>query len=269
MKMREQNRSEPFARSKRSRGVSIDPVATLGTGAVPPRPRNSLLADRVYHLLFTRISNGDYPPDQRLPSEHDLAEQFQVSRPIIREALERLRSNDLIYSRQGAGSFVRVRQMPRAIGFSPVETIADIQRCYEFRLTIEPDAAFYAAQRRNDAIIARMATIVDMLSDATRHHLHRDDADFAFHLSVTEGANNHYYLSSMQALKDHIGVGMKLHGAALMGPTPGLQRVFDEHNAIFEAIRLGDAEAARDRMRSHLMESRARLFEGRVLDLSL
>jgi GntR family transcriptional repressor for pyruvate dehydrogenase complex len=233
------------------------------------RPRSTLLADRVYHLLLTRISNGDYPADQRLPSEHDLAEQFQVSRPIVRDALERLRADDLIYSRQGAGSFVRVRPMQRTIGFSPVETIADIQRCYEFRLTIEPDAAFYAAKRRNDAIIERIRTVVDLLSDATRQHLHREDADFAFHLAVSEGSNNHYYLSSMQALKDHIAVGMKLHGAALMGPSPGLQRVFDEHNAIFEAIRLGEAEAARERMRLHLEESRARLFEGRVLDLSL
>ena len=231
--------------------------------------QKALFADRVYHLLFAKIANGDYSPDQKLPSEKELAEQFDVSRPIVREALERLRREDLIYSRQGAGSFVRIKTEQRVLGFPPVETIADIQRCYEFRLTIEPDAAFYAAQRRNAAAIERIGQVVDMLGDATRQQRHREDADFAFHLAITEASNNHYYQSAMQALRTHISVGMKLHGLALMGPSPGLQRVFEEHSKIYQAIRDGDGEMARDRMRQHLEGSRNRLFEDRMLDLSL
>lgn len=233
------------------------------------RHKATLFADRVYHLLFARISSGEYAADQRLPSEKELAEQFDVSRPIVREALERLRTEGLIFSRQGAGSFVRIRPEHRVLGFPPVETIADIQRCYEFRLTIEPDAAYYAAQRRNEAAIIKLGEVVEMLGAATRQQRHREDADFAFHLCVTEASNNHYYQSAMQALRAHIGVGMKLHGLALMGPSPGLQRVFDEHRAIYEAIRDGDPAIARDRMRRHLEGSRNRLFEGKVLDLSL
>jgi Transcriptional regulators len=231
--------------------------------------QKALFADRVYHLLFAKIANGDYSPDEKLPSEKELAEQFDVSRPIVREALERLRREELIYSRQGAGSFVRIRSEPRTLGFPPVETIADIQRCYEFRLTIEPDAAFYAAQRRNAAAIEKIGQVVEMLGDATRQQRHREDADFAFHLAITEASNNHYYRSAMQALRTHISVGMKLHGLALMGPSPGLQRVFEEHMRIYQAVRDGDAEAARERMRAHLEGSRNRLFEDRMLDLSL
>ena len=231
--------------------------------------QKTLFADRVYHLLFAKIANGDYSPDEKLPSEKELAEQFDVSRPIVREALERLRSEDLIYSRQGAGSFVRMKVEPRSLGFPPVETIADIQRCYEFRLTIEPDAAFYAARRRNAAAIEKIGQVVEMLGDATRQQRHREDADFAFHLAITEASNNHYYHSAMQALRTHISVGMKLHGLALMGPAPGLQRVFEEHSLIYRSIRDGDSEAARDRMRRHLEGSRNRLFEDRMLDLSL
>ena len=63
-------------------------------------------ADRVYHLLYSRISNGDYPANQKLPSEKVLADEFGVSRPILRDALERLREQGLIHSRQGAGSFM-------------------------------------------------------------------------------------------------------------------------------------------------------------------
>lgn len=244
-------------------------MAVVDDKSIEGGKQKALFADRVYHLLFAKIANGDYSPDQKLPSEKELAEQFDVSRPIVREALERLRREDLIYSRQGAGSFVRIRSEQRVLGFPPVETIADIQRCYEFRLTIEPDAAFYAAQRRNEAAIERIGQVVEMLGDATRQQRHREDADFAFHLAITEASNNHYYQSAMQALRTHISVGMKLHGLALMGPSPGLQRVFEEHSKIYQAIRDGDGDSARERMRQHLEGSRNRLFEDRMLDLSL
>jgi GntR family transcriptional regulator, transcriptional repressor for pyruvate dehydrogenase complex len=235
---------------------------------VEPRHR-TLFADRVYQLLQTRISSGEYAADEKLPSEKELSDQFDVSRPIVREALDRLRKEGMIYSRQGAGSFVRLRSEPRSLGFPPVETIADIQRCYEFRLTIEPEAAYFAAKRRNDAAIASIGQVVELLSTATDQQRHREDADFAFHMAVADAANNHYYSSAMQALRSHIAVGMKLHGLALMGPGRGLEKVLDEHRHIYDCIRNGDADTARTQMRAHLEGSRNRLFEDRVLDLSL
>lgn len=243
--------------------------ATEAGGDGVTRARPPSLVDRVYETLLARIMSGEYPPDFRLPSEHELAGHFEVSRPIVRDALERLRKEGLIYSRQGAGSFVRAKILRNVLGYAPVETIADIQRCYEFRLTIEPDAAFFAAQRHNGPALAKIRAALDLLRHATRKEQHREDADFAFHLAVAEAANNHYYASSLQALKDHIAVGMKLHGLSLMGPQPQLQRVLKEHETIFEAVAGRHGEAAREAMRAHLAGSRDRLFEGRVLDLSL
>ena len=115
------------------------------------RPGPTPLVQRVYQGLLAQISAGDYQPEQRLPGEHELAEQFLVSRPVVRDALSRLRDEGLIYSRRGAGSFVKARpgESRALVGYAPVETIADIQRCYEFRLSIEPDHAYYAALRWN------------------------------------------------------------------------------------------------------------------------
>ncbi len=227
------------------------------------------LSDHVYHQLFSRISSGEYQQHFKLPGEHDLARQFNVSRPVVRNALERLRQDGLIYSRQGAGSFVSVQNDQPVLGFAPVGTIADVQRCYEFRLTIEPEAAFHAAYRANAAALSEIEQALDALHEATSHHCHREDADFAFHLAITKASNNHYYASSMRALQEHIAVVMKLHGLSLMGPDPSLDRVFSEHQAIFEALTRRDADAARQTMRHHLEGSRDRLFEGRLLDLSL
>lgn len=235
-----------------------------------PRLRNAgaSLVDKVYGELAERIASGEYAADQKLPGEHELAAIFDVSRPVLRDALGRLREDGLIYSRQGSGSFVQARAKVPQIGYARVETIADIQRCFEFRISMESDAAHFAALRRSDDNLVQIEAALGLLREATRNRKHREDADYAFHLAISEATNNHYFATSLNALKDHVAVGMKLHGQSLMGPQPGLESVFEEHSRIFEAIRDRDAEAARTAMRLHLETSRDRLFEGRLLDLS-
>ncbi|OJF98444.1 FadR/GntR family transcriptional regulator [Pararhizobium antarcticum] len=251
--------------------MTHDAPSTGEPGPAPKaeRGKSVRLVDRVVEQLRERIRSGNYPADSRLPGEHELASIMGVSRPIIRDALGQLREEGLVYSRQGAGTFVSARATPAAhLAYSPVKTIADIQRCYEFRLTIEPQAAYFAAQRRDEAAIQKIAAALADLREATSHQLHRTDADFVFHKCVTEAANNHYYTASIDALKPHIAVGMHLHGLSLMGPRLGLEKVFQEHDAIYQAIAEGRAEDAQTAMRLHLEGSRNRLFEDRVLDLS-
>ncbi|WP_280514954.1 FadR/GntR family transcriptional regulator [Azorhizobium oxalatiphilum] len=235
--------------------------------ASPPSP----MVQRVHHQLRARITAGEYAAHSRLPGEHDLSAQFGVSRPVVREALRRLRDDGLVFSRQGAGTFVRgpEGEGSKALSYAPVGTIADVQRCYEFRLEVEPANAFYAAQRRNDTALQTIGQALDLLRDSTYAHRHREDADYAFHIAIAEAANNYFFLSSMQALKEHIAVGMKLHGLSLLGPAGGLAGVLEEHTTIFTAIRDRDSDAAREAMRVHIRGSYDRLFEGRVLDLAL
>lgn len=233
----------------------------------PPSP----MVQRVHHQLRARIASGEYPANSRLPGEHDLAALYGVSRPVVREALRRLRDDGLVFSRQGAGTFVSggEQEQGKALAFAPVGTIADVQRCYEFRLEVEPANACYAATRHNDSALAAIGSALELMRDTTRVHGHREDADYAFHIAIAEASNNYFFLSAMQALKDHINVGMKLHGLSLLGPAGGLVGVLDEHDAIFAAIRERRANDARDAMRRHIQGSYDRLFEGRVLDLSL
>lgn len=235
---------------------------------IKAKPRTTL-ADKVYHLLFTRISNGEYEVNQKLPPENALAQEFDVSRPILRAAMERLREEGLIYSRQGAGSYVRL-PVNAPVGFARVETLADIQRCYEFRLSLEGDAARLAAARRNGDALAEIDRALDLLRDATGSMQHREDADFAFHLAIAKASNNQYYEASMRALREHINVGMKMHGQSLMSDgAKGLQDVLAEHSAIRDAIANQDGDTAARLMRGHLEHSRDRLFGGGLIDLRM
>lgn len=227
------------------------------------------LADRVYHSLFSRISNGEYPVNQKLPSEHSLSEEFGVSRPILRMALEKLRTEGIIYSRQGAGNYVRA-STSNPVGFARVQTLADVQRCYEFRITIESAATHLAAERRDKAALNEIAEALDMMRAATGSMEHREDADFAFHVAITKAANNQYYEVAMRALREHIHVGMKMHGQSLMTDgAKALQVVLEEHTRIFEAISERKGPEAEALMRGHLEHSRDRLFGSGLLDLRM
>ncbi len=226
------------------------------------RPKRKSLADEVFEKLMRSIKSGAYEEDERLPTELDLAAEFQVSRPIIREALKRLRDQGLIFSRRGAGSFVRQAGLREPLGFGNLQSISDLDRCYEFRLTLEPVAAAKAALRHTPKTLETITQALDLMRDATAQSRHREDADFAFHLAIASASGNLYFSTAMEALKDHIAVGMQFHGMSLKASPDGLGNVYAEHRAIFEAIRDRQDGVAHDLMLQHLKGSRDRLFKG-------
>ncbi|MDZ5454854.1 MULTISPECIES: FadR/GntR family transcriptional regulator [Labrys] len=219
------------------------------------------LGDLVFERMHRAIKSGAYKPDERLPTEHDLAIEFEVSRPVIREALRRLREQGFIYSRRGAGSFVRALGMREPLGFGQLENVADLLNCYEFRLTVEPAAAAAAAERHDAANLAAIRQALELMRDATNRQSHREDADFQFHLAIARAAQNSYFFTAMEALKDHIAVGMRFHGASVKREATGLTRVFAEHEAIAKAIATRDGVKAKQLMHDHLTGSRDRLFQ--------
>jgi len=225
-------------------------------------PARRSLSDAVFDRLLRAIKSGAYGPDERLPAEHDLAAEFQVSRPVVREALRKLREQGLIYSRQGAGSFVRQLGIRQPLGFGRVENATDLMRCYEFRLTVEPAAAAAAAERHEAEAMAAIASALGAMQVATARNRHREDADFAFHLAIARASGNRYFAIAMEALENHIAVGMQLHGVSLKQTPGALAKVLDEHLGIHAAIVARDGAAARARMTAHLTGSRDRLFLG-------
>jgi GntR family transcriptional repressor for pyruvate dehydrogenase complex len=224
--------------------------------------RRKSLGEVVFDRMFKAIKSGAYAPDERLPTEHDLAAEFQVSRPVVRDALRKLRDQGLIYSRQGAGSFVRQVGVRQPLGFGQVQNVTGLLRCYEFRLMLEPAAAEQAAARHRPETLAPITAALESMRDATSRQRHREDADFAFHLAIARASENQYVEIAMEALESHIAVGMQFHGQSLKSTPGALERVYAEHKAIHDAIRDRNGAVARDLMQQHLAHSRDRLFPG-------
>ena len=117
------------------------------------------------------------------------------------------------------------------------------------------------ADRHDAGALAAIRQALELMRDATNRQSHREDADFQFHLAIARAAQNSYFFTAMEALKDHIAVGMRFHGASVKREAAGLARVFAEHEAIAEAISARDGARARQLMHEHLTGSRDRLFQ--------
>ena len=95
------------------------------------------LPDQIYSRMVEAILRGDYVDSKKLPTESELASQFGVSRPTVREALSRLRSDGIIESRRGSGSHVVRAPGTPASSMPPIRNYSDIERYYAYRTCVD------------------------------------------------------------------------------------------------------------------------------------
>ena len=222
-----------------------------------------LLADQVYEQLLAKILNEEFPVHSRLPAEEELAQGFGVSRPVVRAALSRLRDDEIIQSRRGSGSYVLRRPDRQVISFAPLESISDVQRCYEFRADVEGAAAAWAPRRRDEQDLAAMQKAYKVLEDAYTQRELGVDADQMLHIAIARASKNPFFSSVLESLGDQIAFGVKLSRSLTMLDAPTRQElVLREHRAVLEAIRLKQPEVAQATMRHHITAAKERMFVG-------
>lgn len=227
------------------------------------RRQGDKLSDRVYGDIVDRIIQGEYAEGQRLPSEETLAQAHGVSRPIVREALARLREDGLIRSHRGAGSFVRLRPDRAMLDFAPLESLADIQRCFEFRIVVESEAARLAALNATPADRDAVATAFALLEQRISENALGVDADYGFHLAIAHATHNRFFADTLVSLEAPITYGQCLaRGLGQRRPTFHLPEVQEEHRRIRDSVMAGDGDEAARCMQGHLRNSRRRVFEG-------
>ncbi|MBU2089350.1 MAG: GntR family transcriptional regulator, partial [Alphaproteobacteria bacterium] len=132
------------AQATQKNGLGTGGGVTLDFVAVAPL-RQSKLADQLYEQIMLQIVNGSLAIGEKLPSEAQLCQLFAVSRPVVREALARLRADNVIASRRGSGTYVQSRPAADLVRLAPSGVLAELLRCYEMRVALEGEAAYLAA----------------------------------------------------------------------------------------------------------------------------
>jgi GntR family transcriptional repressor for pyruvate dehydrogenase complex len=211
--------------------------------------------------------DGRFPASSRLPAERALSVLLGVSRSALREALQRLAARGLIQMRQGSG--VYVTDTLHGGSGSPWHQLLSAHAhlghdMLEFRQTLEVAAAELAAERATREDLARIAALVKQLEQARRND--DEDAETAldvdFHHAIADAAHNamfSYLQANFVAMhREHIAdnqAGLR-HGDARVADA-----LWRQHQAVWQAIRDGDAKQAGRRMRAHILFVRRRLSQ--------
>jgi DNA-binding FadR family transcriptional regulator len=201
-----------------------------------------------------RLGNG------RLPSERELAEEFGVSRRVLRQALGLLEAEGRISRQHGRGTFATdarhateslVHEMSRLT--NPVDTL-------ETRLAIEPMQARLAALRATQGDIDRLFEAADASRDA-KDPLSYEKADAAFHRRVAAAARNPLLIAIFDAVLETALDGKWRHGRETAHCINNQANYASDHRKIANAIADRNAAGAETAMRTHLTSVQKRLIE--------
>ena len=227
-------------------------------------PFESIGSRRLYRQIANQIVSlieaGEYKPGERLPAERILAERLAVSRPSVRDALLALEVENRVEIRGGSGAIVLDPPTPTPILATIPEEIEalELSELLFVRSLIEPDMAALAASNATPKHIAALAKALGEMVCCSIDDTRRYDHDREFHFTLAEASGNSALLLAIQALwtprvqpvyrclEDHF------HSEQVW------QRAIIEHREILEAIKQGDAKAARAAMHRHMKNVRTR-----------
>ncbi len=221
------------------------------------RPAVTRISDAVAGGLEKRILEGSLKPGDRLPSERDFSAELGVSRPTLREAIQKLISKGLLDTRHGGGTFVTDRLDAHFV--DPWQEMLSghpllHSDLLEFRQMLESHAASLAAERATNVDIERLDTLYANLDSvyASNDVKACIDADVAFHQAIAEAAHNvligHMTASLMRVIHGHVSINLEhLHARPQRW-----NQLRSQHHAIWQAIREHQPETAARAARSHI-----------------
>lgn len=221
------------------------------------RIEHSRTADEVVQQIESLILEGVLRSGDRLPGERDLARQFEVSRPILRDALKTVEGRGLIVTRHGGGTHVA-----DVVGQVFAQPVADLIVSHpraradylEYRREMDGMAAEYAARRATaddrallDGIVARMAAAHD------RGDFEEEaEIDIEFHNAVGECAHNIVLLHTLRSCYRLLSDGVFENRLIVFTLADAREKLLAQHRAIHAAVINGDPAAARQAVMDHI-----------------
>ena len=227
-----------------------------------PKKKHRNLAQGVVESFTNSIQAGTLKPGEKLPTESVIMEIHGVSRTVVREAISHLQAAGLVQTRHGIGTFVLAQQAQQGLRLH-VDTVASVRNMLELRLGLEVQAAALAALRRTDEQLDHMRQALDDYQASLANNDSCVEEDKRFHQLIAEATGNTFFTEIMLHLGNAMIPRTQVKGDerggadfAKLGQLANL-----EHEAIFNAIKRQDPDAARAAMVLHLTNSRDR-FSG-------
>ena len=161
------------------------------------------LSKQVSDKLEKMIESGEYEVGQKIPTEPELMQIFQVSRNTVREAVQSLTWSGILEVRQGAGTYVRATSRFNANMKQKFETesLADLA---EARNCIEVTIAHLAATRREKSDIKNIAKAYEMRRELIAGCKENTKSDIEFHMAIADACHNSIMIDLYKSLYDYL-----------------------------------------------------------------
>lgn len=204
------------------------------------------------------ILRGEYPEGSVIPTEGELMKTYEVSRATLREAMRLLTAKGFVVSNKRAGTAVRPKDDWNRLDPEVLQWMDDLEPDHEFmqglieaRMAVEPVAAELAAQRATSADLAA-------IEKAYQQMCHRDPtmvvetmaADHDFHLAVLKASHNPIFINLGGVISAALRSSIHLTASYIDTYLEAL----GAHGIVLEAIRMRDAQKAREAM-EYMLES--------------
>jgi GntR family transcriptional repressor for pyruvate dehydrogenase complex len=218
--------------------------------------QTSRLYEQLAERIKDRIVNDKLKVGDRLPNEYELAEQYGVSRTVVREAMKTLAKEGLVQVRPGRGTFV-VSGLHQAVKDSInslllLDKSEDWHELIEVRELLEPGIAFLAAERAEAEDIVCLQKAVEIMDSAMNDSEAYIAADNNFHQTLARATRNEILVTLVEPIVGLLTVQRKRIFDVKEGP----QRGQFHHKRILEAVRSHNPEMARLASIEHLHQVR-------------
>jgi GntR family transcriptional regulator, transcriptional repressor for pyruvate dehydrogenase complex len=212
--------------------------------------------EEVSDELYEMIRSGSLKPGEQLDSIQQLAENFQVGRPAIREALSALSSMGLIEIKQGEGTFVKTFDpaiMNHPLSAALLMDQDNIKHLLEVRKILESGTAEVAAKKRTEENLIELKDMLFNMEKVSDDEELSDKADISFHVAVANASQNELLITLMNHVSELMTEKMRdIRRAALYSEEMTLKQLYQQHVRIYDAIAAQDEDGARSAMLFHL-----------------
>ncbi|KOR79950.1 FadR/GntR family transcriptional regulator [Peribacillus frigoritolerans] len=212
--------------------------------------------EEVSDELYEMIRSGSLKPGEQLDSIQQLAENFQVGRPAIREALSALSSMGLIEIKQGEGTFVKTFDpaiMNHPLSAALLMDQDNIKHLLEVRKILESGTAEVAAKKRTEENLIELKDMLFNMEKVSDDEELSDKADISFHVAVANASQNELLITLMNHVSELMTEKMRdIRRVALYSEEMTLKQLYQQHVRIYDAIVAQDEDGARSAMLFHL-----------------
>ncbi|MFD1427428.1 FadR/GntR family transcriptional regulator [Kroppenstedtia sanguinis] len=226
--------------------------------------RKRKIYEEVADSLIEMIKNKQLKPGDKLDSVEKLANHFDVGRSAIREALSGLRSMGLLEMRQGEGTYVKDFDPSRFT--LPVTTAFlmkknDVKELYELRKILEVGTASLAAKVYKEEDLMPIEKALIVMKNAKDNDELAASADTDFHTAIASATHNQLLINLMSSVSDLLTESIRETRKVLLYSQGRSEKLYLEHERIFNALKDRDSELAGQCMHDHLEEVNKDLFK--------